>query len=256
VELQKKGKHLNVFLDKHKSLFLNVPKKLPFKSINIGGISMTSTALNELQGSFKGCFRNLEVNGKTKKIPSNSSCFKHVDFGTYFTGTSYITQDHAFHLGREVELNFEFRTVKYIGTLFSIYSRFSGIWFEITLSDNMVIATMFEAHVVKVQLAKKLKWIESCDYKWHSIQMIFKGNHFTLNVDDFRPEEQKTKGLNIDFGFAEIYIGGKSGKHSYAGTPLTNFSGCLRGITLNGEVLHIKNPESNDNIVQYMCPQI
>ncbi|XP_015910992.1 laminin subunit alpha-1 isoform X2 [Parasteatoda tepidariorum] len=257
IDLLKKGKHLTVFLDDHHSVLLPVPKKLPFKSLNIGGIPLTSSTHNELLRSFKGCFRNLEINGKDKKIPSDISCFKHVDFGTFFTGKSYVEQDHGFHLGNEIELNFEFRTVQYIGTLFSIFSRFSNTWFEISLSDNSIIATLYETSPqTKAKLVKKLKYVESCDYKWHSIQMLFRDNHFTLNVDDFRPVEEKIKEKAKELKFAEIYIGGKPDKHPYKEEGEANFSGCLRGITLNGEVLQIKNPETDANVVQYMCPQI
>ncbi|GFU33502.1 laminin subunit alpha-1 [Nephila pilipes] len=253
VLILKEGRHLTVFLDKQKSIFVNVPKRLPFKIISIGGISNTSASMHKLHGSFRGCFRDMRVNGLSRKIPADSSCFKHVDFGTYFTGIGYVVQDHAFHLGEKLDLSFQFRTINYNGIIFSIFSRFSGIWFELSLKDEMVIAALYNDEDLNLELTEKLKLDSSCDYKWHDIKMDFYKNHFALHVDGLKPVEQKIKNIPSDFNFAEIYIGGKPDEHHRAGDHESNFSGCVRGVTLNGEGLDIKNVE---DVMQYMCPQI
>ncbi|PRD25784.1 UNVERIFIED_CONTAM: Lama1 [Trichonephila clavipes] len=211
----KEGRHLTVFLDKQKSIFLNVPKRLPFKVISIGGISNTSASMHKLHGSFRGCFRNMRVNAIAKKIPSDSSCFKHVDFGTYFTGSGYIVQDHAFHLGERLDLSFQFRTINYNGIIFSIFSKFSGIWFELSLKDEMVIAALYNEDDLNLELSQKLKADSSCDYKWHDIKMDFYKNYFALHVDGLKPVEQKIENIPTDFNFAEIYIGGKPDHEKY-----------------------------------------
>ncbi|KAG8183116.1 hypothetical protein JTE90_024425 [Oedothorax gibbosus] len=255
VTLLKEGKHLTVYLDKQKSIFFNVPKRLPFKSISLGGTPNTTTVLHELQGSFRGCFRDLNVNGVLKKIPSESSCFKHVDFGTYFTGLGHVVQDQAFHLGNKLDLSFQFRSVQYDGVIFSIFSRFSRVWFEVSLIEDAVIGMLFVDDNSKLELSQNLKSDATCDYKWHDIRISFRDSHLSLFVDERKPIEQKIQNIPKDFGFAEVYIGGRPGKHPLK-DDISNFSGCIRGVTLNGEGLDIKNPESEENIVQYMCPQL
>ncbi|XP_035204465.1 laminin subunit alpha-1-like [Stegodyphus dumicola] len=254
VQLVKHGKNLSVFLDKRKSISLNVPKRLPFKKLYIGGIPTASKTEHELQNDFKGCFQNLIMNGKNKKLSSESPCFKYVEFGTYFTGTGYITQDAAFHLGKQLNLDFQFRTTQMDGTLFSIFQTFSGIWFDLCLQKDMIIATLYGPDNLKVQLYQELRTESSCNFKWHKVKMSFKNHNFILKFDDFKAVEQKVN-IPSDFNFAEIYIGGKPGK-LHTTECVNNYSGCFKGISINDEILHIKSSETEENIVQYMCPQL
>ncbi|CAL1296819.1 unnamed protein product [Larinioides sclopetarius] len=254
IMLMKQGRHVTVFLDKRKSFLLSVPKRLPFKTLGIGGASNDSAALHELQESFKGCFRSLNVNGMHKKIPSETSCFKHVEFGNYFTGEGYIIQDASFHLGEKFDLSFQFKTLHYNGIIFSIYSKFNGIWFELSLKDGKVIATIYDDDDLNLEHTQKLADEATCDYKWHDIRMNFVKNYFALHVDGLKPVEVKTKNIPADLSFAEIYIGGKPEEYLHRGEDTDFFSGCLKGMTLNGFGLNIHS-ESED-VVRHECPQL
>ncbi|GIY26654.1 laminin subunit alpha-2 [Caerostris darwini] len=252
----KQEKHMTVLLDNIKSISIHVPKRLPFKIISIGGVSSASINTYELQRGFKGCFKDLNINGQSRKIPSDSSCFKHVEFGTYFTGIGHIVQDLGLHLGeKQLDLSFQFRTINYNGIIFSIFSNFTGIWFEISLNDEVIIAKMYNENGSSLELSEKLILDSSCDYKWHDVRLNFIKNYFALHVDGLKPVEQKIKNIPIDFMFAELYIGGKPDKYLRIGEDRANFSGCLRGVILNGDGIEIKHSESED-IVQYMCPQL
>lgn len=64
----------------------------------------------------------------------------------------------------------------------------------------------------KLELSQKLKSDASCDYKWHDINISFMDSHLSLHIDELKPIEQKIQNIPKDFGFAEIYIGGRPGK--------------------------------------------
>ncbi|XP_055952530.1 laminin subunit alpha-1-like isoform X1 [Argiope bruennichi] len=248
INLLKNGRHVTVFLDKQKSFLLSVPKRLSFKTLDIGG------ALHELQESFKGCFRNLKLNAIDKKIPSDISCANHVEFGNYFTGTGSILQDASFHLGEKLDLGFQFRTFHYNGIIFSIFSKFTGIWFELSLKDGAVIAKMYDEDNLNLEVSHKLASDSTCDYKWHNVRMNFIKNSFVLHVDSSKPFEEKIQNIPANLSFAEIYIGGKPEEYLHHREEVDYFSGCIKGMTLNGFGLKIHS--EFENIVRHECPQL
>ncbi|GBL53252.1 hypothetical protein AVEN_161253-1 [Araneus ventricosus] len=113
---------------------------------------------------------------------------------------------------------------------------------------------MYDEDDLNLQLSQKLADDSTCDYKWHDIRMNFVKNYLALHVDSLKPVEEKIKNIPANLSFAEIYIGGKPEEYLHKGEDADYFSGCLKGMTLNGFGLNIHSEP--EDVVRHECPQL
>lgn len=156
VVLNSVSKKLNVRVEigmngQYSSANIKLPKRINAANmIYVGGISENSLTLPtelvaKLEG-FKGCVRRFRVNNNTQDLvrPGRhfnvGQCFPKVEKGSYFPGDAYAVYSKSlqivcdlngmvttfslaernFHVGKYLELGFEFRTSELNGVLISV----------------------------------------------------------------------------------------------------------------------------------------
>lgn len=98
VYIMKDKRKLTLKLDDHVPLKAKAPNKLQLDGqIFVGGLpDSTHLSDNTATEGFKGCIRNLNLNGRAYDLASSKNiiqrvgqCFAHVETGSYFPGDAY-----------------------------------------------------------------------------------------------------------------------------------------------------------------------
>lgn len=167
VHIVKDKRKVVVMLDDFAPLKAKAPNKLQLDGqLFVGGLPESSTLLdNAAAEGFKGCIRNLNLNGRSHDLASSKNviqrvgqCFAHVETGSYFPGDAYAVYSKVsinfgplnsrlnfifiigedFRVGAMADIQLEFRTTELNGVLLSVSERKGSPSLSLAIDDGTV----------------------------------------------------------------------------------------------------------------------
>ncbi|XP_075032849.1 laminin subunit alpha-5 isoform X1 [Mixophyes fleayi] len=212
--------------------------------VYIGGIPTLKNRPDNLDATlngFRGCMRNLKMDGKAlsspEKVVGVTPCFEgFTEHGLFFSDGGFLTFENVIDVGQDLELKLEVRPMHPSGLLFHVHTEMA---YSITLSmaDKKVTLVLTDErgkHSTAVNLQQPL-----CDGQWHTISVTKGSNVIQLDVDT---EGNHLVGVSLSSHIRNrgpMYIGGVP-----ANTPITEYSsspyqGCMRNLTINRKVIDV-----------------
>ncbi|XP_065339678.1 laminin subunit alpha lam-3 [Cloeon dipterum] len=270
VELLKFDQRVTMRLDGVEVERKKVQKRLNILSTAyVGGLPESNSggiiSFQQTTESYKGCMRNVRVNGKPQDLvgPRGSShnvgqCFPRVETGSFFPGDAFAVYQNTFHVGSMFELELEFRTSELNGVLLSVSEPHGYPALSLEILDGQVILSgdVGNRKPFRVQQTFSSKYT-TCDNKWHHVQAFYINDSLLLRVDQQTANygHSVNGGLKVAHTNSSLYIGGLPDNAPF-GTLQTrdNFKGCIRNMAINGERRDWTDMAALHNVLLNACP--
>ena len=121
-------------------------------SIYVGGLPESDAASYSHDG-FKGCIRDVHVNGMARDLASSDNvihrvgqCFAHVETGSYFPGDAYAVYSSDFRVGPMADIQLEFRTTELNGVLLSVSEKKGSASLSLYIDDGSVTTSTISSY--------------------------------------------------------------------------------------------------------------
>ncbi|XP_060517066.1 laminin subunit alpha-1 [Cylas formicarius] len=267
--VKKNNKRVQALLDGEGRKPVRIPKNVVRNEIFFGGVPPNYTDYVELRDKimpFRGCFKNLLINGEAKLLGKNTKdvtyknptqCFPKVEEGAYFGGDAYAIYKESFRVNKILELSFQFRSAEQNGIFLSVsnYDNYPAL--SVELQNGAVVMTVNMGNGATSNVTNNLNWDYAlCDNVWHNVTAMYSSSELTVMVDGIRKSWVQSE-LNslMDEIDAPLYIGGLP-DNAPVGTLKTreNFKGCIRKLKIEDEPKDWTDMEELNNVLLNSCP--
>jgi len=239
------------------------------KSINVlepyyvGGLTeekrgKAMTNLNDMTDSFKGCLRNMALNGQDFGLPSNNfftqPCSANAELGSFFySDGGYIKLKDNFVVGLDLEISVEIKPRTMSGVILSVVSD-RGDYLVLQLENGKISFRVDngqeEIHSVYTPPGKN----DLCNGLWHTITAIKAKNVVTLTVDDVYTYPGIGKpGVSSTDTNDPLYIGGVPATHTGIKTT-EQYVGCIRNLQLDQVLQNLETGDTYGHVNKNACP--
>ncbi|KAK9871509.1 hypothetical protein WA026_012880 [Henosepilachna vigintioctopunctata] len=268
VDFSREGSNGKLVIDGESENFgtaLNAEKmelKLPYY---IGGLepadyNIVYGNLNTTE-SFKGCIRNLLMNGRPMVNPKKHgvvSCSDNVESGTFFYGTksSFVKLKDKFHVGQTFNIKLDIKPRLDTGILISVHGRKDYFILEMVNGSMKLTAENGLGPITAIFEPKTPYYF--CDGNWHNIQAVKSKNVVTLSVDNVftDPTLGDHRAVSTSTG-GTLFLGGhrflSNVKRLRGLSSHQPFVGCIKNVYLNNDLIPITPSMKHGNVIVGSC---
>ncbi|XP_050097931.1 laminin subunit alpha isoform X1 [Anopheles aquasalis] len=150
-----------------------------------------------------------------------------------------------------LQLNLKFRTTRKDGVLFYTSNYDQSGTFGLAMRDGLLVLTSSSTEFTSDYRTYN-------DGEWHVVTAAHDKNHLTLTIDDRDPlySSYRPESLFIENG--DIYFGGFPKNYvtpSNAIASNANFIGCIKDVTVNGQIVNFAAVSDKKSIILDDCPK-
>lgn len=169
----------------------------------------------------------------------------------------FFSTERIFHVGKFLELHFEFRTSELNGVLLSVSEPvgFPALSIELHKGKIVMSCDLGDGNPFRIESNLSTKYA-MCDNKWHNISAIYDSNQIAIRIDD-SPSVNRLKQhdtLSKVHTKSPLYIGGIP-ETAASGTLLSreNFKGCIRNVVIRNELRDWTDMDDLQNVLLSEC---
>ncbi|XP_071118715.1 laminin subunit alpha-2-like [Haliotis cracherodii] len=265
VVVHKGSRNIHLKVENENRIKESIARRLDIAApMYVGGLPDTypSSVENLVPHSLRGCLRKFTINGEvidiadTKVISGVGPCNKNVEPGASFQGNSWGIYSQAFHIGEFLKISLEFRTNSGNGTLVTISSESGDLGMTLEVYKGMVQFTIKNNDDKFTAFSPNTKQYIPCDQKWHRVTAEVIRNVVSIEVDDwgkrFGPSLGSLRTTPTD---SPMFIGGMPESFpQVAASTREGFSGCMRNVNIDGNVVDWYSLVDSRNIRRSACP--
>ncbi|XP_050402375.1 laminin subunit alpha-1 isoform X5 [Patella vulgata] len=234
--------------------------------IYIGGLpdDFEHSNTEVVRNSLRGCMKNLIINkdqidlADTKIISGVGQCYRDVEKGAYFTGTSWGAYSNNVRVKKDFSIELYFKTQKSNGVLLTSSTDDLQSAVAIEIVNGQVKFTMKNGGFFITVQSKIRKEFHYCDKKWHRVQARLFESNLGLRIDK---DPENIASSSEEFQYFEtrspLIIGGIARIFSAQGaTSITvGYTGCMRDITIDNQPIGWYDLIDFNGIRRTACPQ-
>ncbi|XP_043229158.1 laminin subunit alpha-2-like isoform X2 [Amphibalanus amphitrite] len=214
---------------------------------------------------FKGCMKQLGINGRVRDLPSGNNiihrvgqCMARVELGTFFAGDAFAKYADAVKLGDKFDLRLDFRTSRLNGVLVNLLSDNGRAMLSLELRDGDVVFIVDNGagQPIEARQSFPAKYL-ACNNRWHTVRATYGKDQAILKVDQY-PERYGVSSVSLarpPTAALPLFLGGLPDSARTSLTPPTdNFKGCIRNIDINGARRDWTDMAELSNVLLNSCP--
>ena len=203
------------------------------------------------------CVTSLVINKLERLLSSGSQyrvnrCYSKISRGATFSGSeSYLRLLESFPVGRNLTVQFDFRTFNQSGLLFYIANPVTGDHVTLELGQGSLVYSVDNGEIPIVITYTPPSPYTLCNGLWHSVLLTKQDNDISITVDGTRLENSISDSfVSVDTKSYPLFLGGiESGLAILSHVSVVPFRGCIREVLLNGEFYSLSSPQAANNQV-------
>ncbi|XP_068120602.1 laminin subunit alpha-5 [Hyperolius riggenbachi] len=192
---------------------------------------------------FRGCLRNLELDGKALGPPNRvvgvTPCFEgYMEPGMFFSDGGYLTVGDLADMRQDLELKLEVRPMNPSGLIFHLQSE-NDLSIQVSAANKKVTVELSDGrgkHSTEVNLQQSL-----CDGQWHTIAVTKGSNVLQLDVDSEGSHLVGVSPSSHVRSQGTLYVGSVPASLLGSDVLLSPYYGCMRNLSINRRPINISN---------------